>query len=63
MSYSAHHWSRVREETRRMVTEVPLYRAHPEPPADPSPLRWWLLGEFLAFRRLALLTRGPAPRR
>lgn len=40
-----------------------LQRAQPEPPSDPSPLRWWLLAEFLAFRRLALLTRGASPRR
>jgi phenylacetate-coenzyme A ligase PaaK-like adenylate-forming protein len=42
MSYSARHWSRVREETRRMVTEVPLYRVHPEPPADPTEVDGWL---------------------
>jgi phenylacetate-coenzyme A ligase PaaK-like adenylate-forming protein len=42
MSYSARHWSRVHEETRRMVTEVPLYRAHPEPPADPTEVDGWL---------------------
>jgi hypothetical protein len=40
-----------------------LHRAQPEPPADPSPLRWWLLAEFLAFRCPALLTRKTAPRR
>jgi hypothetical protein len=34
-----------------------LHRAQPEPAADPSPLRWFLLGEFLAFRRLARLTQ------
>lgn len=34
-----------------------LQRAQPEPPADPSPLRWWLIAEFLAFRHVALVTR------
>jgi hypothetical protein len=46
-----------------LVALAVLHRAQPEPPADPSPLRWWLLAEFLAFRRLALLTRSSAPRR
>lgn len=46
-----------------LVALAVLHRAQPEPPSDPSPLRWWLLAEFLAFRRLALLTRGSAPRR
>jgi len=46
-----------------LVALALLHRAQPEPPADPSPLRWWLLSEFLVFRRLALLTRGRAPRR
>lgn len=36
---------------------VLLHRAQPEPPADPSPLRWFLLGEFLRVRRLARLTQ------
>ena len=35
-----------------------LHRAQPEPPTDPSPLRWWLVAEFLAVRRLAYLTRS-----
>jgi hypothetical protein len=49
----------------KLVALAVLHRAQPEPPADPSPLRWWLLAEFLAFRRLALLTRagGPHPHR
>jgi hypothetical protein len=34
-----------------------LHRAQPEPPSDPSPLRWFLQGEFLAFRRKAPVTR------
>ena len=46
-----------------LVALVVLQRAQPEPPADPSPLRWFLLGEFLAFRRLAYLTRPASPRR
>ena len=46
-----------------LVALALLHRAQPEPPADPSPLRWWLVAEFLAHRRLALLTRSAAPRR
>jgi len=42
MSYSAQHWRRVGEETRRMVTEVPLYRDRPAPPADPDAVDRWL---------------------
>jgi phenylacetate-CoA ligase len=42
VSYSAAHWQRVGEETRRMVAEVPLYRDRPMPPADPGALRAWL---------------------
>ena len=42
MSYSAAHWRRVGEETRRMVAEVPLYRDRPEPPADPANIDTWL---------------------
>jgi hypothetical protein len=53
----------VEQAAQVLVALALLHRAQPEPPADPSPLRWWLLAEFLAFRRLALLTRGPAPRR
>lgn len=53
----------VRQAAQVLVALALLHRAQPEPPADSSPLRWWLLAEFLAFRRLALLTRGTAPRR
>jgi hypothetical protein len=53
----------VRAAAQVLVALAVLHRAQPEPPADPSPLRWWLLAEFLAFRRLALLTRGSPPRR
>ena len=42
MSYSAAHWQRVSDETRRMVAEVPLYRDRPTPPADTGALRAWL---------------------
>ena len=42
MSYSAAHWQRVSDETRRMVAEVPLYRDRPMPPADTNALRAWL---------------------
>jgi phenylacetate-CoA ligase len=42
MTYSASHWLRVGEETRRMVAEVPLYRDRSVPPADPGALRAWL---------------------
>jgi phenylacetate-CoA ligase len=44
MSYSTAHWQRVREETRRMVAEVPLYRDRREPPADPADIDKWLAG-------------------
>jgi hypothetical protein len=40
-----------------LVALVLLHRAQPEPPADASALRWFLLAEFLTFRRLAYLTR------
>jgi hypothetical protein len=46
-----------------LVALAVLHRAQPEPPADPSPLRWWLVAEVLAFRRLAFLTRRAASRR
>jgi hypothetical protein len=35
-----------------------LQRAQPEPPADPSPLRWWIMAAFLTFRHLAYVTRA-----
>jgi hypothetical protein len=41
-----------------LVALALLHRAQPEPPPDPSPLRWWLVDEFLAFRRLARLTQS-----
>jgi hypothetical protein len=53
----------VHQAAQVLVALALLHRAQPEPPADPSPLRWWLLAEFLAFRRLVLLTRGRPPRR
>jgi hypothetical protein len=34
-----------------------LHRAQPEPPSDPSPLRWFLTAELALFRRKALLRR------
>lgn len=46
-----------------LVALALLQRAQPEPPADPSPLRWWLVAEFLAVHRVALLTRPASPRR
>lgn len=33
-------------------------RVQPYPPDDPSPLRFWLTACFLAFRKLALVTRS-----
>jgi len=42
VTYSARHWRRVGEETRRMVAEVPLYRDRPEPPADSRTVDAWL---------------------
>jgi hypothetical protein len=53
----------VRTAAQVVVALAILHRAQPEPPADPSPLRWWLVAEFLAVRRLAWLTRPSAPRR
>jgi hypothetical protein len=53
----------VRQAAQVLAALALLHRAQPEPPADPSPLRWWLVAEFLGFRRLALLTRRTAPRR
>ena len=44
MTYSAAHWRRVGEETRRMVAEVPLYSDRPAPPADPATVDRWLAG-------------------
>jgi phenylacetate-CoA ligase len=42
MNYSAAHWRRVADETRRMVADVPLYRDRPAPPEDPAALGAWL---------------------
>lgn len=53
----------VLQAAQVLVALALLHRAQPEPPADPSPLRWWLVGEFLTVQRLALLTRPRAPRR
>ncbi len=53
----------VLQAAQVLVALALLHRAQPEPPADPSPLRWWLVTEFLAFRRIAWLTRPAAPRR
>jgi hypothetical protein len=41
-----------------LVALAMLHRVQPEPPADPSPLRWFLVDEFLGFRRLARLTQA-----
>jgi hypothetical protein len=53
----------VLQAAQVLVALALLHRAQPEPPADPSPLRWWLVAEFLAVRRIAWLTRPAAPRR
>jgi hypothetical protein len=53
----------VLQAAQVLVALALLHRAQPEPPADPSPLRWWLVAEFLVFRRIAWLTRPAAPRR
>jgi hypothetical protein len=53
----------VRQAAQVLVALALLHRAQPEPPADSSPLRWWLLAEFLAVRRIAYLTRMASPRR
>jgi len=53
----------VLEAAQVLVALAVLHRAQPEPPADPSPLRWWLVGEFLTVRRVARLTAPRSPRR
>jgi hypothetical protein len=53
----------VTQAARVLVALTLLHRAQPEPPADPSPLRWWLAAEFRAVRRVAPLSGGSAPRR
>jgi len=40
-----------------LVAILALGRAQVIPPADPSPLRWFLTSQFLVFRRKALATR------
>jgi len=40
-----------------LVALVALARAQALPPSDPSPLRWFLAGQFLRFRRKACVTR------
>jgi len=47
----------VRRAAQVLVALAMLHRAQPEPPMDPSPLRWFLTAEFLAFRRVARLTQ------
>jgi len=56
--------ARAVEQAAHVLVALALWhRAQPEPPADPSPLRWWLVTEFLAVRRVARLTGWTAPRR
>jgi len=56
--------ARIVEQAAHVLVALGLvHRAQPEPPADPSPLRWWLVREFLAVRRLARLTGWASPRR
>lgn len=40
---------------------VVFARAQPIPPADPSPLRFWLIEEFQQFRKIHYLTRHRSP--
>lgn len=40
-----------------LVAILTLARAQRIPPSDPSPLRWFLAGQFLVFRRKALVSR------
>ena len=48
---------RVFQAAQVLAALTHLHRAQPEPPPDPSALRWFLVGEFLRVRRLARLTR------
>jgi len=48
----------VQQAASVLIALTMLQRAQPEPSADPSPLRGWLVAEFLAFRRLAAVTRS-----
>ncbi|MGH7262206.1 MAG: hypothetical protein ACREI9_16325, partial [Nitrospiraceae bacterium] len=60
---SAARAQRVLRAAQVLVALAWLQRAQPEPPADPSPLRGWLVAEFRAVRRVAYLTRPVSPRR
>jgi hypothetical protein len=40
-----------------LVALAGFARGQPLPPEDPSPLRWWLIAQFLAFRSIAFVTR------
>lgn len=40
-----------------LVAILALGRAQAVPPSDPSPLRWFLTGQFLLFRRKAFVSR------
>ncbi|MFH1185799.1 MAG: hypothetical protein V1755_12305 [Chloroflexota bacterium] len=40
-----------------LVAILALARAQVVPPADPSPLRWYLTGQFRLFRRKALVNQ------
>jgi hypothetical protein len=40
-----------------LVAILALARAQAVPPSDPSPLRWFLAGQFLLFRRKAFVAR------
>jgi hypothetical protein len=56
--------ARVVEQAAQVLGALTmLHRAQPEPPADPSPLRWWLAREFRRSRRPACLLPRPTPRR
>lgn len=42
----------------QLLAAVGLYaHVQPHPPDDPSPLRFWLMSRFLAFRAVALVSR------
>jgi hypothetical protein len=47
----------VQRAAHVLIALALLHRSQPEPPADPSPLRWWIMAAFLTFRRLAYVTR------
>lgn len=57
--------ARSRRRRRQLVAALQvlaaiaaLMRAQRVPPTDPSPLRAWLVGRFLAFRQIAFATRS-----